>query len=112
MQNEIVREKTQQIIECFGHDLLTHEEVGRVLRRTGDSVRVTIGTTAGKKHPWVQRLIAGRVRLGRQVFFRADAVARTWYFGDAPLTDAEKSILEQIDADAVAAASAAQNPCL
>lgn len=74
-------EITGRLREKYG-ELLTTAEAAEALRTPTGSLRVTMRRSGGRKQPWIQRLIRGRRRLGRRVFFAAEAVADAIAYGD------------------------------
>lgn len=63
-------------------ELLTIGETADALKRTAASLKTIFASSTRRNQAWVQRLIAGRVRIGRRVFFHAEAVAGVIVFGD------------------------------
>jgi hypothetical protein len=63
-------------------ELLTMAETADALKRTADSLKVIFSSSTRRNQYWVQRLIKGRIRIGRRVLFHADAVAAVIVFGD------------------------------
>ncbi|AOV17816.1 hypothetical protein BJI67_12830 [Acidihalobacter aeolianus] len=105
---DLIQEKQKKIEEMYGTDLLSYSRVAEIIGLKTDSIRAICGSTIRKEQPWVKRLQAGKVRMGRRVFFQSWAVARVWRLGNSPLTPEEERLTSE---GAVAAAPSAQNPC-
>jgi len=63
-------------------ELLTIGETAGALKRTAASLKTIFASSTRRNQAWVQRLMEGRVRIGRRVFFHSDAVAGVIVFGN------------------------------
>lgn len=79
--NEI-EQKTAELTIRYG-ELMTVDEVAEALRRAPSALRYTLNSSVRREAPWARRLLAGRRKLGRRVFFAAWAVADAIINGDS-----------------------------
>lgn len=78
--NEL-EQKTAALTIRYG-DPMTIDEVALALRRKPSALRYILNSSVRREALWVRRLLAGRRKLGRRVFFSARAVADVIVNGD------------------------------
>ncbi len=62
--------------------LLTIPNVATELHRSEKALRFAFSSWRCQDTPWVQALLASKIKMGRRVFFPADAVAAVMLRGD------------------------------
>lgn len=70
-----------RIAEKYG-TLLTIPMVAAELHRSEKAMRFAFSSWSCRETPWVRALLAGKIKMGRRVFFPADVVAAVMLQGD------------------------------
>jgi len=63
--------------------LLTIPNIATELHRSEKALRFAFSSWRCRDTPWVQALLASKIKMGRRVFFPADAVAAVMLRGDS-----------------------------
>lgn len=80
-QIEKIKQQLDSTYSAVG--LMSIKEVAQVLRRSPASIRTTFASTIRRRQGWAQRLLKGKVRMGKSVFIHSRAVAECLLLGDS-----------------------------
>jgi len=85
----LIRRITDEVVAAHGWRV-PPDDTARWLGRSASGLEATMASSRRRQQNWARRLRAGRVRMGRKIFYLAPAIAACIVWGDAPLADAPK----------------------